>query len=42
MDTIITGLQVLLGFLFTVGGLFKLALPHAKYTEMPTAADIPQ
>jgi hypothetical protein len=36
MDTVITGLQVLFGFLFTVGGSFKLLLPYARYTEMPT------
>jgi len=38
MDTIITVIQVLLGLLLTVGGLLKLTLPYAKYTNMPGVA----
>jgi len=38
MDTIITVIQVLLGLLFTVGGLFKLTVPYVKYTKLPTTA----
>jgi uncharacterized membrane protein YphA (DoxX/SURF4 family) len=38
MDTVITVIQVLLGLLLTVGGLLKLTLPYAKYTNMPGAA----
>jgi hypothetical protein len=34
MDTAITVIQILLGFLLTVGGLFKLILPYAKYSNM--------
>src|SRR5262249_33306356 len=33
-----TVIQVLLGLLFTVGGLFKLTLPYAKYTNSPGVA----
>jgi uncharacterized membrane protein YphA (DoxX/SURF4 family) len=35
MDIVITVMQVLLGLLFTVGGLLKLTLPYAKYTNLP-------
>jgi uncharacterized membrane protein YphA (DoxX/SURF4 family) len=34
MDTVITVIQVLLGLPLTVGGLLKLTLPYAKYTNM--------
>jgi hypothetical protein len=36
MNTSITVVQVLLGLLFTVGGLLKLIIPYAKYTKLPT------
>lgn len=35
MDIAITVVPVLLTILFTSGGLFKLALPYAKFTKMP-------
>jgi hypothetical protein len=35
MYTVITAIQVLLGFLLTLGGLLKLFLPYAKYTNLP-------
>ena len=38
MDTVITVIQVLLGLLLTVGGLLKLTLPYAKYTNMSGVA----
>jgi uncharacterized membrane protein YphA (DoxX/SURF4 family) len=38
MDTAITVIQVLLGLLLTVGGLVKLILPYAKYTNIPAVA----
>ena len=38
MSTLITVIQVLLGFVFAVGGFFKLAVPYAKYTKLPTTA----
>jgi hypothetical protein len=38
MDTIITVIQVLLGLLLTVGGLLKLTIPYAKYTNIPAVA----
>ena len=38
MDTVITVVQVLLGFLLTVGGLLKLTLPYAKYSNIPVVA----
>ncbi len=38
MDTVITVIQVLLGLALTVGGLLKLTLPYAKYTNMPGVA----
>jgi uncharacterized membrane protein YphA (DoxX/SURF4 family) len=38
MDTVITVIQVVLGLLLTVGGLLKLTLPYAKYTNMPGVA----
>jgi hypothetical protein len=34
MDTAITVIQVVLGFLFTVGGLFKIMLPYEKYSNI--------
>jgi hypothetical protein len=34
MDSVITGIQVLLG-LFAGGGLLKLATPYAKYVKLP-------
>jgi hypothetical protein len=37
MDTVITVIQVILGLL-TGGGLLKLSLPYAKYTNMPGVA----
>ena len=38
MDTAITVIQVVLGLLITVGGLFKLFLPYAKYTNISAVA----
>src|SRR5579859_5906764 len=38
MDTAITIVQVLLGLLFTVGGLLKLIVPYAQYSNMPFVA----
>lgn len=38
MDIVITLIQGLLGFLFTVGGLLKLTLPYAKYTSLSVVA----
>jgi uncharacterized membrane protein YphA (DoxX/SURF4 family) len=38
MDTIITVMQVVLGLLLTVGGLLKLTLPYAKYTNISAVA----
>lgn len=38
MDTLITVLQAVLGFLLTVGGLVKIVLPYAKYTAIPAVA----
>lgn len=38
MENIITGIQVLLGFLLTVGGLLKLTLPYDNYTNIPAVA----
>ena len=38
MDAVITVIQVLLGLLLTVGGLLKLTLPYAKYTNLPGVA----
>jgi uncharacterized membrane protein YphA (DoxX/SURF4 family) len=38
MDTVITVIQVLLGLPLTVGGLLKLTLPYAKYTNIPGVA----
>jgi hypothetical protein len=35
MDTAITVIQVILGFLLTVGGLLKITLPYAKYSNIP-------
>ena len=35
MDTVITGIQVLLGVLLTGGGLVKLTLPYATYANIP-------
>jgi uncharacterized membrane protein YphA (DoxX/SURF4 family) len=38
MDTAITVIQVLLSLLMIVGGLFKLLLPYAKYTNISAVA----
>jgi hypothetical protein len=38
MDTVITAMQVLLAVAFPIGGLAKLALPYAKYTNIPAVA----
>ena len=38
MDTVITTIQVVLGILLTVGGLLKLILPYATYTNLPGVA----
>jgi uncharacterized membrane protein YphA (DoxX/SURF4 family) len=38
MDTIIAVIQVVLGLLLTVGGLLKLTVPYAKYTDIPAVA----
>ena len=38
MDTVITVIQVLLGLPLTVGGLLKLTVPYATYTNMPGVA----
>ena len=38
MDSVITVIQVLLGLLLTMGGLLKLTLPYAKYSNMPGVA----
>jgi hypothetical protein len=38
MDTAVTVIQVLLGLLMTIGGLLKLILPYAKYTNIPGVA----
>jgi hypothetical protein len=38
MDTAITVIQVVLGLLLTVGGLLKLTLPYAKYSNIPGVA----
>ena len=38
MDTVITVIQVVLTLIFTGGGLTKLTLPYAKYTNMPGVA----
>jgi hypothetical protein len=35
MDTVVTVMQVFLGLLLTVGGLLKLTLPYASYTNLP-------
>lgn len=38
MDTVVTVIQVVLGFLLTVGGLFKLILPYDKFSNIPLVA----
>jgi hypothetical protein len=38
MDTVITVMQILLIFLFTVGGVTKLTLPYARFANMPFQA----
>src|SRR5258705_7597463 len=38
MDDAITVIQDVFGRLLTVGGLLKLTLPYAKYTNMPGVA----
>src|SRR5215470_16907316 len=35
MDTLIIVIQVVLALGFTAGGLLRLALPYAKYTQLP-------
>ena len=35
MDTTTTVIQVLVGLLFTSGGLLKLALPYARFVKVP-------
>lgn len=35
MDTLIRVFQILLALLFTSGGLFKLILPYARFSNMP-------
>ncbi|MBC7815220.1 MAG: DoxX family protein [Burkholderiales bacterium] len=38
MDSAITIIQILLGLLLTMGGLAKLALSYARYTNIPAVA----
>lgn len=38
MDTVITVIQAIFGFLLPVGGLAKIILPYAKYTSIPAVA----
>jgi hypothetical protein len=38
MDTAITVIQAILGFLLTIGGLAKLAIPYAKFSSIPAVA----
>jgi hypothetical protein len=38
MDTAITVIQVVLGFLLTIGGVAKLALPYTKYSNIAAVA----
>jgi uncharacterized membrane protein YphA (DoxX/SURF4 family) len=38
MDTVINVLHVLLGLLFTAGGLLKIALPYDRYSNIPGVA----
>ena len=38
MDTAITVIQVVLAVAFTVGGLAKIVLPYAKYSNIPAVA----
>ena len=38
MDTAITVIQVVLGFLFTMGGLLKIMIPYAKYSNISAVA----
>jgi putative oxidoreductase len=38
VDTAITVIQVVLGLLLTLGGLLKLILPYAKYSNLPGVA----
>ena len=38
MATVITVMQVVLGLLLTVGGVLKLTLPYATYTNQPGVA----
>ena len=38
MDTAITVIQVVLGFLLTIGGLVKLILPYAKFSSISAVA----
>lgn len=38
MGVLILTIQVLLGSLLTIGAVFKLTLPYAKYTNIPSVA----
>ena len=38
MNTVITVLQVFIGFLMTVGGLAKLVLPYSRYSNISAVA----
>ncbi len=38
MDNVITGIQVVLGLLLTAGGLLKLTMPYATYSNIPAVA----
>lgn len=38
METAITVIQFLVGFLFSVGGLFKLMLPYSRFIKLPLQA----
>jgi hypothetical protein len=38
MDTAVTIIQVLFGFLLPIGGLVKIVLPYAKYSSIPAVA----
>jgi len=35
MDTVITGIQIILGLFFSVGGLVKLIQPYARFITLP-------
>jgi uncharacterized protein YjeT (DUF2065 family) len=38
MNTAVTVIQIWLGFLLIIGGLFKLVLPYAKYSSINAVA----